>query len=182
MAATLPLKEQIEAASRMALRCHTHLALWRLTAGAEGRQRHREVLDEHWEHLRFLEHGQLVTAVLELHSLLDADNSTINLPNLVSEVKKQSGAKPALQDALLSTVATFSKVRILRNAVYAHRTKKKSYADMFKQAAITPDDLQQLVVTCIKIANELREQVGLEAEAPTSLPVEWFERMLLRLA
>ena len=76
----------------------------------------------------------------------------------------------------------FAKVRLLRNAVFAHRTRKKSYNVVFKSAAITPDQLQELVVTCIKIANELRVEAGLVAEAPNTLPVEYYERMLGQLA
>lgn len=166
----------------MALRCHTHLALWRVTAGAEGRARHLEVLEDHWEHLRFLQHGQLATALVELHSLLDANEATINLPHLVAAFEGEKGSLPLLTDALASIRDPFAKVRLLRNAVFAHRTRKKTYDDVFKSAAITPDQLQELVVTCIKIANELRVEAGLEAEAPTTLPVEYYERMLRQIA
>lgn len=182
MAAPLPLKEQIEAASRMALRCHTHLALWRLTAGVEGRERHQDVLSDHWEHMRFLEHGQLFTAVMELHSLLDANPATINLPHLVQALEEANGPQPLLTKALDGAKTVFSKLRVLRNNVYGHRTRKKSYGDVFKTAAITPDQLQTLVLTSIKIANELRVEVGLEAQAPSPLPVEFYNRMLLQLA
>ncbi|MCD1624182.1 hypothetical protein AAG614_03205 [Citromicrobium bathyomarinum] len=182
MAAPLPLKEQIIAAGRMALRCHTHLALWRLTAGVEGRARHREVLADHWEHIRFLEHGQLFTAVIELHSLLDANPATINLPHLTDELEAEHGPQTLIRQALREAEATFGKLRKLRNGVYAHRTKRKAYADMFKQAAITPDQLQELSVLAIAITNELREAIDLEAEAPTTLPAEFYERMLEQLA
>jgi len=166
----------------MALRCYVHLGLWRLTAGVEGRKQHNEVLNDHWEHLRFLEHGQLFTAVVELHSLLDADSATINLPHLVEALEGQTGAQPLLREALIGAQPAFRGLRILRNAVYAHRTKKKSYVDVFKAAQITPDQLQELVLTCVKIGNELREKVGLEAQAPTSLPVDAYHRMLEQLA
>ena len=158
------------------------MGLWRLTAGVEGRKQHNEVLNDHWEHLRFLEHGQLFTAVVELHSLLDADKVTINLPHLVQALEDLKGPRPLLRKALADTHPVFERLRILRNAVYAHRTKKKSYADVFKAAEITPDQLQELVLTCVKISNELREEVGLEAQAPTSLPVEAYHRMLEQLA
>lgn len=182
MAQALPLTEQIESASRMALRCHTHLALWRVTAGVEGRERHLGVLEDHWEHLRFLQHGQLATAVVELHSLLDANEATINLPHLVAALEREKGSLPLLTGALASVRDPFVKVRLLRNAVFAHRTRKNSYNDVFTRAAITPDQLQELVVTCIKIANELRVEVGMKPEAPTTLPVEYYERMLRQLA
>lgn len=166
----------------MALRCHTHLALWRVTAGVEGRARHREVLEDHWEHIRFLEDGQLFTAVIELHSLLDANPATINLPHLTEALEAEQGPQPLIRQALAEIAPTFAKLRLLRNGVYAHRTKRKAYADMFRQAAITPDQLQELVVMAIKISNELRESIGLEAEGPTTLPAEFYERMLLQLA
>lgn len=165
----------------MALRCHAHLSLWRLTAGVEGRTRHRQVLENHWEHMRFLEHGQLFTAVIELHSLLDANPATINLPHLTDAAEAKFGPWPLIRRALTDLEPTFAKLRILRNGVYAHRTKRKAYADMFKQAAITPDQLHELVVAAIRISNELREIIGLEAENPSPLPAEFYERMLLKL-
>jgi fructose-1-phosphate kinase PfkB-like protein len=113
---------------------------------------------------------------------LDADRSTINLHHVVEELERTKGGQPLLRHALESTASTFAKVRILRNAVFAHRTNKKSYGDVFKRAAITPDQLQDLIVTCIKIANELRVGVGLEGQAPTSLPADRYERMLKQLA
>ena len=76
----LPLKERVEIASRMAHRVFTHFELWRVTATVESRKRHWDALDDHWDHMRFLEHGQLVTAVVEIHSLLDANEATVNLP------------------------------------------------------------------------------------------------------
>lgn len=166
----------------MALRCHAHLSLWRLTAGVEGRARHREVLEDHWEHMRFLEHGQLFTAVIELHSLLDANPATINLPHLTDALEAEQGQQFLIRDALTEVEPTFAKLRILRNGVYAHRTKRKAYADMFKQAAITPDQLQEMVVMAIKISNELREVIGLDAEVPSPLPAESYADMLLRLS
>ena len=166
----------------MSLRCHVHLSLWRLTAGAEGRARHRDVLEDHWEHMRFLEHGQLFTAVVELHSLLDANPATVNLPHLTDDLEAMIGPLPIIREALVQIEETFAKLRILRNAVYAHRTKRKAYADIFKKAAITPDQLEDLVTTAVKITNEFRAVIGLEAEAPSPLPVDFYEQMLLQLA
>jgi hypothetical protein len=182
MPAALPLIEQIETASRQALRCHIHFGLWRLTAGIDGRKLHHGVLDDHWEHLRFLEHGQLFTAVVELHSLLDADKATINLPHLVKALELKKGSKPHLRKALSDAQPAFKRLRILRNAVYAHRTKKRSYADVFKAAQITPNQLQELVLACIKVSNELRVEVGLNAQVPSSRPMETYHRMLAQLA
>lgn len=120
--------------------------------------------------------------MVELHSLLDADKATINLPHLVKAVEDLNGPQKPLQDALADARPTFDRLRILRNAVYAHRTRKKSYAEVFQGAQITPDQLQELVLTCVKISNELRVEVGLEAEAPTPLPIETYHRMLEQLA
>jgi hypothetical protein len=156
MAKALSTIEQIFAVSRMVHRTHIHLALWKLTAGVEGRSRHREVLDEHWEHLRFLEHGQLVTAVVELHSLLDANERTINLPRLLDEVEAQAGPQPQIREALSVAQPDFSRVRTLRNSAYAHRTKRRAFPDIFKAAQLTPDQLQGLILTGINVANELR--------------------------
>lgn len=182
MARDLPLVEQVTSAANMALRTFIHLGLWRLTAGKEGRERHKNVLDDHWEHIRFLEHGQLFVAVVELHSLLDADKATINIPNLINEVELKFGDQSALREAYDNIRPSFEKLRILRNSVYAHRTRRKSYADMFKLAKITPDELKNISETCIKICNELKVQLGLSPDAPSTLPTETYDAMLRQLS
>jgi len=182
MAASLPIADQIDAASRMAMRCYTHMKLWLVTAGIEGRKRHGEVLEEYWEHLRFLQHGQLFTAIVELHSLLDAHKSTINLPDLIKAHEHMAGPQPDLRQALDDVRPSLAALRLLRNMVFAHRTKSKSYADVFEAAGITPNDLDELALTCVKVTNELRVANGLEAQAPSPLPVSSYERMLKELA
>lgn len=100
---------------------------------------------------------------MELHSLLDANPATINLPDLVEALEEADRPQPLLRKGLDVAQPVFRKMRVLRNNVYGHRTRKKSYADVFKSAAVTPDQLQELVITCNKVANELRVEVVLEA-------------------
>ena len=174
----LPLKERVEIASRMAHRVFTHFELWRVTATVESRKRHWDALDDHWDHMRFLEHGQLVTAVVEIHSLLDANEATVNLPHLLSETEAAHGALPSARSELKFQRPYFDRLRPLRNAVFAHRTKKRTNTEIFRGAKLTPNHLTSMSRSCLIVVNELRSAVGLEPEAPSPLPRDSYERML----
>lgn len=181
MAKTLPLKQRVGIASAMAHRAFTHLALWRVTALTEGRERYRAAINEHWEHLRFLEHGQLVAAVVELHSMLDASEATVNLPKLLDEVEAEHGEQQGARAQLRYVQPYLDRLRPLRNAVYAHRTKRKTSREVFAAAEMTPDRLHEMGKTCLLIANDLCLAVGLEPQAPSPLPADWYARMLRQL-
>jgi hypothetical protein len=165
----------------MAMKAKQHFLLWRLTHGVEGHKVHRPVFQEYWEAIRFLQNGQLVAAIVDLHSLFEHRSDTINLPMLVREVEKlgQSIASRADLDAAETSVA---KVRLLRNAAIAHRTRKRSYNDVFTAAAVTPDELGELIDLAIWVSNELLEAIGKEPEGLNPYPVETYSRMFRDLA
>jgi len=177
----LPLAERVLVAASMCQRVMAHLDLWWLTAGEDGRFAHQEVLEEYWEHIRFLEHGQLVTAVCELHNLLDGKKNTVNLPSLVKEMdptgRKFSGARVHLGHV----ETAFDKIRRLRNNVFAHRTMKKAYNDVFIDAKISPDQLRSSGALCVSVCDELLASLGLDPIFVSDLPQKSYSDMLLKL-
>ena len=178
MAGKLPLEDRLDAAAKMAMRASVHFDLWWLTASQEGRQEYTAI-ENHWEHLRFLQHGQLVAVVGEVHALLDDDKRTISLPTILDELQRHhkhsiSGAKAALRAAK----PVFRKLRLLRNNVFAHRTARKSYNAMFEDAKMTPDQLRELINVCIAVTNEMLAALGGPLLEPSPFPKEHYAKML----
>lgn len=181
MADKLSLTERIEAAARMSTRAQIHFDLWWLTASREGRAEYAAI-EDHWEHLRFLQHGQLVAVVGEVHALLDADKRTISLPIIVDEIERHQRLNLAkARTALTLARPIFRKLRILRNNVFAHRTARKSYDAMFLDAGMTTDQLRQLIELCTEVTNEILFATGCEPIEPSPLPKEHYGQMLKEL-
>lgn len=178
MATRLPLDERIIAAARMAMRASVHFDLWWLTASKEGREQY-EAIDDHWEHLRFLQHGQLVAVVGEVHALLDNNKRTISLPVLLDELQQRHGITiPAARQGLAGARPLFNKLRLLRNNVFAYRTARKSYNAMFEDAKIQPDQLRELTIVCNGVTNDMLAAINGPQIEPTPLPREHYAKML----
>lgn len=161
----------------MALKAKQHFLLWRLTHGVEGHLEHRPVFREYWEAIRFLQNGQLIAAIVELHSLCERRSDTINLSALVDEVERDPDKSIASRSALAVAEASMTKIRILRNAALAHRTNKASYNDVFSTAAITPDEIAALIEVAIHVSIELLEALGEPAQELSPFPLETYDRM-----
>lgn len=178
MAGKLSLDERLLAAARMAMRASVHFDLWWLTASREGRKEYTAI-DDHWEHLRFLQHGQLVAVVGEVHALLDDDKRTISLPTILTELERHHEISiPSAKAALKEAKPAFWKLRLLRNNVFAHRTARKSYNAMFDDAKMTPDQFRELVNVCVAVTNEMIVALGGQAIEPSPLPREHYAKML----
>ena len=93
------------------------------------------------------------------------------------------GQDAAAVDALLDEAAPIvAKVTLLRHRAFAHRSASTSYDDVFKLAAVKPDQLRDLTELALKIANRLLLARGLKDESFTTLPREAAEAMMKALA
>jgi hypothetical protein len=75
-----------------------------------------------------------------------------------------------------------SKVTILRNNLFAHRSAAVSYADAFKKADVTPNELRDLTEIALKVVNRLLIARGLSDQVFAELPLEDARKMLKALA
>jgi hypothetical protein len=85
--------------------------------------------------------------------------------------RRASGGSEAIAD----------KVAILRHKAFAHRSAHISYDDVFKMAAVRPDQLRDLTEMALKIANHLLLARGLRDQHFTGLPREAAEAMMKTL-
>jgi hypothetical protein len=176
MAKPLPLEQRIEIASRLALKAKQHFLLWRLTTGTDGHLQHRPVFQEYWEAIRFLQNGQLIAAVVDLHALCERRADTINLATLIAEM--EAGGRLLDSEKKLSKAqGSIRKIVLLRSAAIAHRTSKKAYNDVFTAANITPNEIQDLIDLTIEITGDLLEVSGKERPDLNPFPLETYRRM-----
>ena len=70
------------------------------------------------------------------------------------------------------------KVAVLRNKAFAHRDAHITYADVFKMAAVAPDQLRELTELALRIVNRMLSARGLSEFFFNQLPVQHATSML----
>jgi hypothetical protein len=175
VAKQLPIDDQITSAAKLAVRARVHCGLWWTTASAEGRVLFHEALDEHWGAWRFVEHAQLVAFMVTIHNLYDDRSGTIRF----KELSRQLGG--VATDLIAEAQPLADKVRHFRNELFAHRTDKLSYAEVFKRGNISGNDMIRLAEMGVAIAATMLEARGLPAQPADDLSIAEMARILATL-
>lgn len=180
MAQPLPLNERLSLVAKLAVRTKIFFDTWWLFENAEERAAIGGVLDEYYEFLRFDQHAHFVAFCVHVCGLFDQDPRANSLPNLFEELFPNSSPSE-LETQLKSTRKTLRSVVILRNNLFAHRSKSVSYKRAFELAEVTANELRTLCETSMSVANAMLASRGLPAEEFAALPLEHARRMLAAL-
>ena len=161
MSRLLSIDKRLDRAAQLVIRSRIFYDIWRYLEDRETLRVAIHTMQHFSEFFRFAPHAHFVAFVVYIAALFEKRkrNDTINLPSLAKEMKAKkliSVEDAADIDTLLreaQPVAT--KVAILRNNLFAHRSATFSYAAAFKLAAVKPDQLFTLTEIALKIANRL---------------------------
>jgi HEPN superfamily AbiU2-like protein len=181
----LPLNDRLERIAQHILRARLFLDLWFYFEERDSRRKIIDTMEEYNEFFRFTPHAYLVTYVIYMAGVFDKSRGTISLEPLVRDVKAAGQLKAqdaAVADALLVQAKPIAdKVAILRHKAFAHRSAHISYDDVFKMAAVKPDELRELTNVALEIANRLLLACGLRDQFFTDLPREAAQAMMKAL-
>lgn len=182
----LPLDERLYRAGQHVVRARLFLDLWFYFEEKTTRAKIINTMREYNEFFRFTPHAYFVAYVIHIAVMFDRTRNTISLTRLAKEMKAArliQGQEAAELDALLAEAAPIAeKVNILRHSAFAHRSASISYDEVFKLAALRPDQLRDLTDVALKIANRLLLARDLKDEYFTTLPREDAEKMMKALA
>ena len=182
----LPIDERLETAAQLVLRARIFYDIWWFFEGAESRPAIIDDICSYSEFFGFAPHAHFVSFVVHIAALLEKRNNTINLRRLAKELKESgliSAQDTAEVDRLLDQATPLaSKAAILRNNLFAHRSATLSYAEAFKKAAVTPNELRDLTGIALKIVNRLLMARGLKDHVFNKLPVTDAKKMLTALS
>ena len=182
----LPLDERLYRAGQHVVRARLFLDLWFYFEEKTTRAKIISTMREYNEFFRFTPHAYFVAYVIHIAVVFDRTRNTISLTRLAKEMKAArliQGQEAAELDALLAEAAPIvEKVNILRHGAFAHRSASISYDEVFKLAAVRPDQLRDLTEMALKITNRLLLARGLKDEFFTTLPREDAEKMMKTLA
>jgi HEPN superfamily AbiU2-like protein len=149
----LPLNQRLDRIGQHIVRARLFLDLWFYFEERDSRRKIIETMREYDEFFRFTPHAYLVAYVIYMAGVFDTRRGTISFPPLVREAKaagQLEGQEAAAVDALLVEAKPVAdKVLILRHKAFAHRSAN----DIFKMAAVRPDQLRDLTDMALKIAN-----------------------------
>jgi hypothetical protein len=181
----LPIDERLNRATQLVIASRVYWDLWFYYDGADTPHSIVMTMQGFNEYFRFTPHAFLVAFIVYTAALFERRKDTMNLPTLAKEMKvaKLIPAKDVVEvDALLDQAAQpASKVAIIRNNLFAHRSATLSWEAAFKKAAISPYKLRDLTDVGLKIANRLLQVRGLPEQFFNTRPLEDAEAMLTAL-
>ncbi|MCH8012988.1 MAG: hypothetical protein IIA61_13760 [Candidatus Marinimicrobia bacterium] len=182
----LPLDERIELAAQLIKRARIFYDVWWFYEGTGTRPRILDTMNRYSEFFRFDTHAHFVSMVVHLAGLFETRSDTINFTALVDELDTSGLFPPEdlgqAQDVIKEIQNLPSKLAILRSNLFAHRSASLSYKEAFRKADVTPNQLRDLTVAGLRIANILLHARGLPEQHFHELSRKDAERLLHDLA
>lgn len=181
----LPIKNRVDRAVQLVLRARIFFDIWFYFEAKQTRSAILETMCEYSEFFRFMPHANQVAFVVTIAALFDKRADTISLPHLAREMTRNgqlSGVDLIEVNRLLMNAKSLeSKVTILRHKAFAHRSAHTSFDDVFREASVTADQMRELTVIALRVANKLAEACGVSVGFFNELPREDAARMMLAL-
>lgn len=159
MAVSVPLDEKIRIAGDLSIRARIFFDIWWFYESADTRRKVSGTMNEYSEFFRFDSHAHFAAFVVHVAMLFEKRHDTVNLSSLVREAEA-SRSFPAVTVAQAEQLLSHArplveKVAILRSNLFAHRSNSLSYADAFRKASVSADELRDLTDRSLTIVNLL---------------------------
>lgn len=182
----LPLNERLERIGQHIVRARLFLDLWFYFEEHESKQKIIDTMCRYNEFFRFTPHAYLTTYVIYISGVFDKRGDTVSFKRLVQDIEKIGSLNPQSTEDVKMLLAEaepiVKKVGTLRNKAFAHRSAHISYNDVFKIAAVKPNELRNLTDVALKAANRLLSACSLPRQHFTTLPREAAEDIMKALA
>ena len=160
----LTFTNKVEIASQLAIRTRIFFDVWWYYEGPT-RKGIVDRLNVYPTFFQFDVHANFVAFVVQLATLFENRPGTINIQSLLNEAKIQGVADKTvntLESKLASTKIPSKKVVILRSNLFAHRSSKLTYSEIFKLANINRDQIDRLIQISFEILEPLAEYCSVQ--------------------
>lgn len=166
MMAPFPLDERIKLAAHLTVRARVFYDLWWLYKGQDTRPKIIAVMNRYPNFFRFDTHAHFVALVMDLAGLFEAGRYTINFGALIkaSQPHIEHQAHESAKKLLAGIRPVSSRLKVLRDHLFAHRSASLSYKDAFVAAQIAPNQLRDLITNGFQLVNILLAARGLRTE------------------
>lgn len=180
----LSFDERVLTVHRLAHWARVHFEMWRVYTHPDS---YAELKDPILEFMAFTvldEHAHRTLAILHLNTLFEVDPRTINLRSLLKSLAKARPGDPLPGDFLAdlsSAHETIRKVARIRSGAIAHRTVAKTHDQIYADAELTVDQLNELISLAERCAEALRTVSTVPPRPPIADPAGDLRRLLERL-
>lgn len=138
-------------------------AVWRELTDASNRSRYESTKDAYEGFFLAVDRANLAMVINGLHMLLEDKSNTDNLQAVLKRQRSMGCLYEARVDKWLDEIASWqsstNKITLIRSNVFAHRGGKATAAEFMRQAAITPDEIGQLIHRTEALLKEFAEAV-----------------------
>ncbi len=185
MAKRLAADERLITAGQLVVRARILFDIWWLYEGEDTRPGIIDIT-AYSEFFRYDSHAHFFAFVVYMAALTEERGETTNLPCLARELETSGLISAPVATEVKSLLAQISSIKskmaILRNNLFAHRSASLSYAEAFRKASVNSNELRDLTETALKIANCLLLARGLPEQVFNPLPVQDVQAMLKALS
>lgn len=181
MANPLPLDQRLSTAGQLVLRARISYDIWWLYEGVGTRPKIIDAMRVYSEFFRFDTHAHFISMVMHLSAVFEDRRDTINFNRLIKDAEKAGIKEEAIKHAnvCLETSRNVAKnLAKLRHKVIAHRDYTLPYDEVFKLAAVKPDEIRVLTETGLEIVNTLLKSRGFEEVCFTDLPLDDAKKLI----
>jgi hypothetical protein len=158
MVDALPLRSRFRSAVITLIVASASYDIWWIYKGESTRD--LEAMNNFPTFFRYDEEAHFRNMIVSLYSLYDKQPRTITIKSLIHELDREA-AKPIWRKYRTVHDAV-KKITHLRHNVIAHGNADESYADIFKNAGLKPDDLKSLITDSLALLTMIADAIGVE--------------------
>lgn len=156
--------EKVEELFQDVLRARDTYEAWWNLKNTTVLPKYEETMDAYSEYFGVAIHSHFVAMLLALFRLFDDHQQALSLPRIIVSLQSQpqipSGLKQKLATQLAAAQPLITKIRLLRDKVFAHRDRAYSYERAFSEAGLTADEVAALIDTAGDMVNDLLHTEG----------------------
>lgn len=137
--------------------------IWWTYKSKDTRPQFLDVMNEYSIFFQTSIHAHFVALLVSLYRLYETRKDTYNIPTFLELLEKDavlpSGTMQSLRSKYAQAKPLWIKVNILRNKVFGHRSVAHTSEEAFAEAAVTPDQLRELMELTKSLLNELTHKL-----------------------
>lgn len=138
-------------------------ALWRELTDADNREKYETTKIAYEDFFLTIDRANLAMVVNGLYMLFESRNNTKNLQAVLRRQRSLGHLYEYRIDKWLTEINSWKpltqKIVILRSNIFAHRGGKVTSSEFAKRAAITPDEIGELITKTERFLKEFAEAV-----------------------
>lgn len=133
--------------------------IWWAYKSSDTRPVYIDVLNRYPQFFQTSLHAHFVALLTALYRLYEKREDTFNIPKLLRRLRDEGALATDWLDELdaiyVALKPLWIKVSILRSKAFGHRSTAHTVEEVFREAAVTPDELRDLVAMTKDLLNKL---------------------------